>query len=232
MLKCLKKLGNTKKKYSQKGKIKAPMIIVGAFLLHLSPIVDTHTGFQVQLSIHIRIKIKKEDIVYPLVDIDSILQKVFCLPDYADPLTKDGIVGAFNRAYSISEAIDVFLSDIYEEAGGNRYKYIPSSSVAGAINYDDKLFYSHHANDPAVGQTLSAFNLVRIHLFGDDKPSFKKMVDFARNDEKVKNLIAEENIKSIKEDFGDEEIDFSWTKKLETNDDGDIANTDADEYNC
>ena len=47
----------------------------------MSPIVDTHTGFQVQLSIHIRIKIKKEDIVYPLVDIDSILQKVFCLPD-------------------------------------------------------------------------------------------------------------------------------------------------------
>lgn len=144
-----------------------------------------------------------------------------------DPLTKDGIVGAFNRAYSISEAIDVFLSDIYEEAGGNRYKYIPASSVAGAINYDDKLFYSHHANDPAVGQTLSAFNLVRIHLFGDDKPSFKKMVDFARNDEKVKNLIAEENIKSIKEDFGDEEIDFSWTKKLATNDDGDITNTVA-----
>ena len=47
----------------------------------LSPIVDTHTGFHVQLSIHIRIKIKKEDIVYPLVDIDSIFQKVFCLPD-------------------------------------------------------------------------------------------------------------------------------------------------------
>jgi len=141
----------------------------------------------------------------------------------ADPLTKDGIVGAFNRAYSISEAIDVFLSDIYEEAGGNRYKYIPSSSVAGAINYDDKLFYSHHANDPAVGQTLSAFNLVRIHLFGDDKPSFKKMVDFARNDEKVKNLIAEENIKSIKEDFGDNE-DYSWMKQLTTNDDGAICN--------
>lgn len=47
----------------------------------VSPIVDTHTGFQVQLSIHIRIKTKKEDIVYPLIDIDSILQKVFCLPD-------------------------------------------------------------------------------------------------------------------------------------------------------
>ena len=51
------------------------------YFFRLSPIVDTHTGFQVQLSIHIRIKIKKEDIVYPLVDIDSIFKKVFCLPD-------------------------------------------------------------------------------------------------------------------------------------------------------
>ena len=51
------------------------------FLIFVFPIVDTHTGFHVQLSIHIRIKIKKEDIVYPLVDIDSIFQKVFCLPD-------------------------------------------------------------------------------------------------------------------------------------------------------
>ena len=56
-----------------------------------------------------------------------------------------------------------------------------SASVAGAINYDDKYFYSHHANDPAVGQELNAFNLVRIHLFGDEKGSFKKMVEFARN---------------------------------------------------
>lgn len=34
-----------------------------------------------------------------------------------DPRTKDGIVEAFNRAFSIQEAIELFLSDIYEEAG-------------------------------------------------------------------------------------------------------------------
>ena len=33
----------------------------------------------------------------------------------ADPLEKNGIVGAFCRAYSISEAIDAFLSSIYED---------------------------------------------------------------------------------------------------------------------
>lgn len=37
----------------------------------MSPIVDTHTGVKVQLSIHIHNKIKKEDIVYPLVDIEN-----------------------------------------------------------------------------------------------------------------------------------------------------------------
>lgn len=141
----------------------------------------------------------------------------------ADPLTKEGIIGAFNCAYSISEVIDTFLTDIYEPVGGNRYKYIPSSSVAGAINYDNKFFYSHHANDPAVGQTLSAFNLVRIHLFGDDKQSFRKMVGFARSDEKVKELITVENIKAIKEDFGDDDEDYSWMNRLSRNDDGDIC---------
>ena len=34
------------------------------------PIVGTHKHLD-----------KKEDIAYPLVDIDSIFQKVFCLPD-------------------------------------------------------------------------------------------------------------------------------------------------------
>lgn len=66
----------------------------------------------------------------------------------ANPLEKDGIVGAFCRAYSISEAIDTFLFNVYEDKGNNRYHFIQSSSVAGAINYDDKYFYSHHANDP------------------------------------------------------------------------------------
>ena len=141
----------------------------------------------------------------------------------ADPLTKDGIVGAFCRAYTISEAIDTFLPDIYEPVGDNRYHYIPASSTAGAINYDDKLFYSHHANDPASEMELNAFNLVKVHLYGNDNTAFKKMVNLARNDEKVKSLIASENIKAAKEDFGDG-INFDWMKQLSTNDDGTIKN--------
>lgn len=142
----------------------------------------------------------------------------------ADPLEHDGIVGAFCRAYGISEAIETFLTDIYEDAGNNRYHLIGSSSVAGAINYDDKFFYSHHANDIAVGQTLNSFNLVKIHLFGDDKAAFKKMCDFARNDEKVKSQISNEAIEEARKDF-DEDVDLSWMKKLSKNDEGEIQNT-------
>ena len=142
----------------------------------------------------------------------------------ADPLEHDGIVGAFCRAYGISEAIETFLTDIYEDAGNNRYHLIGSSSVAGAINYDDKFFYSHHANDVAVGQTLNSFNLVKIHLFGDDKTAFKKMCDFARNDEKVKSQISDEAIEEARKDF-DEGVDLSWMKKLSKNDNGEIQNT-------
>lgn len=103
-----------------------------------------------------------------------------------DPLTKDGIIGAFCRAYSIDEAIETFLPDIYENVEGNRYHFIPSNSVASAINYDDKFFYSHHANDPAVGQTLNSFNLVRIHLFGDINHHLKSCVTLLEMMKKLK----------------------------------------------
>ncbi len=57
--------------------------------------------------------------------------------------------------------------------------------------YDDVFVYSHHATDPACGKLMNAFDVVRIHKFGnlDEKvteeiettklPSFKAMQDFA-----------------------------------------------------
>ena len=108
----------------------------------------------------------------------------------ADPLTKEGAVGAFCRAYSIEDAIRTFLSDVYEPSAMNgRYDYIPADSSAGLVIYDGKFAYSHHATDPACGRLLNAFDLVRIHRFRDrdDKtaldtppgklPSFKAMVE-------------------------------------------------------
>ena len=86
----------------------------------------------------------------------------------ADPLTKPGIVGAFCRTYSVEEAIDTFLSDVYQpSAMVGHYDYVPADSSAGVVLYDGKFAYSHHATDPACGQLLNAFDLVRIHKFRD-----------------------------------------------------------------
>ena len=83
-----------------------------------------------------------------------------------DPLTKDGVIGAFCRTYSVEASIEAFLSDVYEPSlVDGRYDYIPADSSAGVVIYDDKFAYSHHATDPACGKLLNAFDLVRIHKF-------------------------------------------------------------------
>ena len=129
-----------------------------------------------------------------------------------DPLTKDGIVGVFNREYHpIQKAVEAFLSDIYEPSSdGNRYHYIPSDSGAGVeIKQDGKFLYSHHASDPACMKLCNAFDIVRIHKFGgaDDKASFKKMAEFAAQDPRVKLRIFAEKQKEAADDFQDDESD-------------------------
>lgn len=138
----------------------------------------------------------------------------------ADPLTKDGVVGAFCRTYSIRDAIDKFLKDIYEPSVmEGRYDYIPADSSAGVIIIDEKFSYSFHATDPACGQLLNAFDVVRVHKFPDDDPkkSFKAMAKFASSDEEVKLLIFKEKQESAAEDFDEEDPD-AWKKKLEYED--------------
>ena len=138
----------------------------------------------------------------------------------ADPLTKDGVVGAFCRTYSIRDAIDKFLGDVYEpSAMEGRYDYIPADSSAGVTIIDDKFSYSFHATDPACGQLLNVFDVVRVHKFPDDDPkkSFKAMAKFASSDEEVKLLIFKEKQESAAEDFDEEDPD-AWKKKLEYED--------------
>jgi hypothetical protein len=129
----------------------------------------------------------------------------------ADPLTKDGAVGAFCRAYSIEEAIEAFLSDVYEPSAMNgRYDYIPADSSAGLVIYDGKFAFSHHATDPACGKLLNAFDLVRIHKYGEDdeKKSFAAMMDFTVKDELVSATLLRERQESAAAEFAD------WTKAL------------------
>ena len=152
----------------------------------------------------------------------------------ADPLTKPGIVGAFCRAYTIEEAIDTFLTDVYAPSAMNgRYDYIPADSSAGVVIYDGKFAYSHHATDPVCGRLLNAFDLVRLHRFRDldenspldtpvgKLPSFKAMTDFALADEKVKTVFAEERQAQASSEFADED----WQTRLELDKAGNIKNT-------
>ncbi len=133
------------------------------------------------------------------------------LKQQEDPLGKPGLVGAFCRAYSLSAAIDTFLSDAYAPSVmEGRYDYIPGESSAGVVLYDDKFAYSHHATDPACGKLLNAFDLVRIHKFGegDVKKSFTAMMEFAVKDEIVSATLLREKQAAAAAEFDD------WTKAL------------------
>ena len=144
-----------------------------------------------------------------------------------DPLEKEGVVGLFNRAYfPISLAIDEFLSDVYEPADrDDRYHLIESSSMAGLeIKDGGKFAYSHHAKDPAYLKLCNAFDLVRIHKFGneDGKESFRQMCDFALSLEGVKLSALEERRRQAAEDFPD---GGDWREGLELDRKGGIRDT-------
>lgn len=151
----------------------------------------------------------------------------------ADPLTKPGLVGAFNRAYSISEAIEQWLDDVYtQSAHDGRYDYRLGESSAGLVVYDDKFAYSHHATDPAGGQLCNAFDLVRIHRYGGEDPadtselkttelpSYKAMCDWARALPEVKTQITKDMLTAAQAEFDelpsdDTATDGLWMSDLE-----------------
>ena len=123
-----------------------------------------------------------------------------------DPLDKEGAVGFFNRAFfPIGRAIEKYLSDVYEPTDNeNRWHYIRSSSMAGVeIIEGGKFVYSHHAKDPAYLKLCNAFDLVRIHKFGDDdvKKSFNAMCELAMQDDEVKRIAMEEKLSQAETDF-------------------------------
>jgi len=116
------------------------------------------------------------------------------------------IVNAYPAAFAYA---DIFVD--------NRpfYDYTLADSAAGLIVYGDTLVYSHHTSDPAAdGHCHNAFDLLRIHRFGDlgEKESLKVMLDFAGKDEKVKALIAEEKLTEAERDFPKDDPD--WKKRL------------------
>lgn len=129
-----------------------------------------------------------------------------------DPTAKGGVVGAFCRVYDVPAAMEAFLPGAYAPAEGqdDRYTYTGGSTTGGAVLYDGgKFLYSHHATDPAGGRLVNAFDLVRLHKFGDlddeakpgtlthQLPSYKAMEQLARADATVASLLAQERGEEI-----------------------------------
>ncbi|OUQ22153.1 virulence-associated protein E [Flavonifractor sp. An135] len=123
-----------------------------------------------------------------------------------DPEEKPGVVGAFCRVYNIQAAMDAFLPGVYSETtNSDRYTFCQGSTYGGAVLYDGgKFLYSHHATDPCGGRLVNAFDLVRLHRFGDEDdsaepgtpvnrlPSYNAMCQLAAQDSKVTGLLMQE----------------------------------------
>ena len=154
-----------------------------------------------------------------------------------DPTAKNGIVGAFCRAYSVPGAMVKFLPGVYAEtATEGRYTYTGGSTTGGAVLYDDgKFLYSHHATDPCSNRLVNAFDLVRLHKFAelDDTavpetptvrlPSFSEMCKLAAADTVVGALILRERREAAQNAFSpitmdtaeQSEEDFGWEQQLQ-----------------
>ena len=159
-----------------------------------------------------------------------------------DPRLKTGIIGAFCRSYSITEAMDTFLPGVYAPtAQPDRWTFAGGSTFGGVVIYDDTWAYSHHGTDPAGGKLCNAFDLVRLHLFADQDegtdmektpvnkvPSFVAMERMARDDKRVGTMRAAERMKELEDDFAevegaepqpeakaDQKEAFKWTEKMQ-----------------
>lgn len=85
-----------------------------------------------------------------------------------DPRQKRGLVGTFCRTFSVEEAITKFIPDSYLYHSPGRYTHASSTTAGGAVVEDGGLFlYSFHSTDPAGLRNNNAWDLVRIHRFGD-----------------------------------------------------------------
>lgn len=152
-----------------------------------------------------------------------------------DPESKSGIVGAFCRTYDIYRAMQDLIPGIYEPADNynNRFTYVGGSTTGGAVIYENgKFLYSHHATDPCSGKLVNAFDLVRLHKFGDADeeaqpdtpvnrlPSYASMCEFAAGLSDVSGLMAQERYESAAKDFNGVGIDnadnpANWMTMLE-----------------
>lgn len=136
------------------------------------------------------------------------------------PENDPGIQGAFNRVYTIEDAIETF--DLpYEPGREGRWTYYGAHAEGGLrlVEGREDLCISEHANtDPACFidgngsvRALSAFELCAVHLYGEDddtslppreRASMQKMAKRAGEDEAVRS--------ELKVPAGGDAVDVSW----------------------
>ena len=153
-----------------------------------------------------------------------------------DPTTKAGVVGAFCKIYDIYQAMDAFLPGVYSPTDiPDRYTFTGGSTTGGAVVYDHGQFlYSHHATDPCSNKLVNAFDLVRLHRFGDQDddaqpgtppnrlPSYTLMCQLAVADTGVTALLNTERYENAVESFTGalvpaEEETANWMSLLAVN---------------
>jgi putative DNA primase/helicase len=142
-----------------------------------------------------------------------------------DPYEIDGVIGAFNRAYEDWDLLIEVYDLPYTKVDEDRYQLVGARSEAGMGPIRDVagFVYSHHANDPAYGKTCSAFDLVRLHQFGDldedakpqtpvnKLPSQEAMLEVATTDHRV---IAQLVGVDFSEELEDVVEENSWKVRL------------------
>ena len=139
------------------------------------------------------------------------------------PENDPGIQGAFNRVYTIEDAIEVF--DLpYEPGREGRWTYYGSHSEGGLrlVEGREDLCISEHTNtDPACfidgngsHRALSAFELCAVHLYGEDDDTSLAPRERASMQEMAKRAAEDE---AVRAEFGAPEgvanVDIMWLRE-------------------
>ena len=165
------------------------------------------------------------------------LSRMKLVKKQGDPEEKTGIIGAFCRTYDCYRAMEELIPGEYLPTDmDGRFTYSMGSTTGGAVIYEGgKFLYSHHATDPCSGRLVNAFDLVRLHKFGDmDEdaepgtptnrlPSSNAMKELAAGLPEVVTLFNTERYEQAQEAFSETvpaevpEGDMDWIRTLASN---------------
>jgi putative DNA primase/helicase len=107
---------------------------------------------------------------------DTSLQEIKSqiLRKQADPLAKNGVIGAFCKAFTIQACIEKYIPNYEPTDIPTRYTWSGGSASGGVLIFDDMFSYSFHGTDPASMILCNCYDLVRLHLFkGNEKETLK-----------------------------------------------------------